>query len=187
MISPFFLESHRIPADFPRFPLFPTTSFEAAGKWNRKRERKILPSRPINRTEPRGKSIVSSKSSLLLHAPISPSLPVRYLEENKAKRWRRGRGGGRDRKGLVAKVTVPTDSSRKANSREASASRPASQRFLVCVAYVSAFLFHYVRAPSSPSSLSHPFPPPLLLSARTRTKKDADVWQGERVRARATR
>lgn len=51
VISPFFLESHRVPADFPRFPLFPTTSFEAAGKWNRKRkEGSILPSRPINRT-----------------------------------------------------------------------------------------------------------------------------------------
>lgn len=76
---------------------------------------------------------------------------------------------GRDRKGLVAKVTVPTDSSRKANSREAN--KPANS-FLVCVAYV---------LPSSSTTCTlHPLPP--LPSAHTNEKRRGCV--GRRARAR---
>lgn len=136
----------------------------------RKIERRAIKSNAKNRPSfPRNSHPFSLSSTPRANIPFVTCPLLRRKQSETVE----GTEEGRDRKGLVAKVTVPTDSSRKANSREAN--KPANS-FLVCVAYV---------LPSSSTTCTlHPLPP---LPPRTPTKKDADVWEGERVRARATR
>lgn len=132
----------------------------------RKIERRAIKSNAKNRPSfPRNSHPFSLSSTPRANIPFVTCPLLRRKQSETVE----GTEEGRDRKGLVAKVTVPTDSSRKANSREAN--KPANS-FLVCVAYV---------LPSSSTTCTlHPLPP--LRPAHTNEKRRGCV--GRRARAR---